>query len=139
MDKHNSKPKAKPLSASKKKPVSELVTHYVDQLAMALGQMIPTERTLLYVRALSDLTEQQLAHGFDKALKLFKPEFGKTFPAPAEIREWGFQWRSAEHAETRLLLDRGDKPPDWEPLDEGEFQEILKKSNLRSFPGGKRG
>lgn len=71
-----------------KKRELEFVSDCMLQLGTALNQEIPEERIALYIRALSDLSERQLAFGFERALKLFKPEFGKTFPAPSEIREW---------------------------------------------------
>lgn len=122
-----SKPGAKPSSASNAKRVSDSIKSYVDQLAMALGQVIPAERTLLYIRALSDLSEAQLAHGFEIALKHFKPEFGRVFPIPGEIREWALQWRPEPIRDTRRILDRGDKPPGWEPLKPGEVDELLRQ------------
>lgn len=93
--------------------------------------MIPGQRTALYVKALSDLTEKQLAFGFEQALKLFKPEFGKTFPLPAEIREWGFEWRPPEIQDSLHILDRGDKPPDWEQLKPGELEAMKAASKTR--------
>lgn len=126
-----SNPKAKASSENKKKPVSELVNSYVAQLAMALGVLIPTERSLLYIRALSDLTERQLAHGFEKALKYFKPDFGKTFPYPGELREWACEWRPATE-NTRLLLDRGDKPADWQPLTPGEIETMRREAAAKA-------
>lgn len=128
MSETNQKPEGKPSSANRKKLASELVTHYVEQLAMVLGQLIPPERIILYARALSDLTEKQLEHGFEKALKYFKPEYGKTFPAPAEIREWAYQWRAEAISDSQRILDRGDKPPDWEPLKAGELDEMRQRS-----------
>lgn len=127
-----SNPKAKPSSASKKNPAIESVSYYVDQLAMALGQVIPPERTVLYVRALSDLTEQQLAYGFEQALKLFAPQFGQTFPSPAQIREWGFQWRPQAITDSSHILDRGDKPHDWGPLKPGELEEMRREARKRA-------
>ena len=111
----NTKPDPNSLSVSKKNQASESVSYYVDQLAMALGQVIEPERELLYVKALEDLTANQLAFGFSQTLRLWKPEFGRTFPAPAEIREWAQQWRPQE-AKVKALLDRPDKPdPDETP------------------------
>lgn len=84
---------------------------------MALGRVIPAERTVKYVDALADLTEKQLTFGFAQALKLFKPEFGVDFPPPALIREWAEQYRPVDPiVETRKYLTRDDKPPTWEEL-----------------------
>ena len=100
---------------------------------MTLGQVIPAERIAMYALALADLTEKQLAHGFDQALKLFVPQFGQTFPAPAQLREWAFQARQdAAIVDTRRILDRGDKPPDWEPLKPGEADQILREARERA-------
>lgn len=99
------------------------MSYYVDQLAMGLGTEVPPERTVIFVHALAGLNESQLAHGFAEAVKHFKPQFGRTFPAPAEILEWAEQWRP-EEASSRRLLDRGDKPPDW-PEDPAERQGVI--------------
>jgi hypothetical protein len=91
--------------------------------------MIPPERIILYARALSDLSEKQLAHGFEKALKYFKPEFGKSFPTPAEIRAWAYEYRPVDVIQdSRHILDRGDKPPDWEPLEPGELEAMKQRA-----------
>jgi hypothetical protein len=83
-------------SGDRKKTYNELLAEYVSQLAMAMGQELPVERVTLYLKALHGLSETQLRHGFTIALERFKPDFGKTFPYPAEIREWGESWRPAE-------------------------------------------
>lgn len=71
----------------------------------------------MYIRALDDLTEKRLAFGFEQALKLWKPEYGKTFPTPGEIREYADGYQPVDPiAETRKYLNRADKPPDWEEL-----------------------
>jgi len=124
MPRENSKPKANNSSGDNKKKISDSIRYFVGQLAMALGQVIPAERILLYIRALSDLTESQLAHGFEKALKFFKPEFGRVFPTPAEIREWAYEWRPPVVDPSRAILDRGDKPPGWEQLQPGELDKM---------------
>lgn len=123
------KAKANASSGNSTKPGNERVTYYVEQLAMALGLAIPTERILLYVGALSDLTEKQLAFGFGKALRHFKPEYGRTFPSPAEIREWAYEWRPVID-ESKAILDRGDKPPDWEALSPEEIEAMRKRAGI---------
>ncbi len=118
------KPDPKNSSGSKKNRDSSRVTHFVEHLAMGLGQVIPAQRMLLYGRVLGDLTDMQLLHGFDHALKYFKPEYGRNFPFPAELREWALQYRPEPITDTRRILDRGDKPPGWEPLDDDDRSRI---------------
>jgi len=119
-----SKPGENSLSGDKKR---NLIVHYVAQLAMALGQTIPAERALLYVRALSDLTDKQLEHGFECALKYFRQEFGKVFPMPGDLREWALQWHPEPITDSSRILDRGDKPEDWEPMSKDEAREFIRK------------
>ncbi len=98
----------------RKRTHSESLTHYVLQLATIMGQELTTERLSLYVAALDSLSDKQVEFGFKKAIDLFKPEFGKVFPYPAEIRELAEQYQPVEIAiETQKLLDRPDKPTDW--------------------------
>lgn len=129
MEQQNSRMKAGANPSSENRKTS-LIGHYVAQLAMAMGQVIPAERVLLYVRALSDLTEPQLAFGFECALKYFKQEFGRMFPMPADIREWALRWQPEAITDSRRILDRGDKPADWVSKDDAKaFIESLRKPN----------
>jgi len=128
----DSKAKGKPSSVNNKSKMPELIKSFVGQLAMGLGVVIPAARTLLYIRALSDLTESQLAHGFEKALQYFKPEFGKTFPLPAEIREWAYEWRPQTIDPSRAILDRGAKPAGWEQLEPGELEQWQQEARERA-------
>ncbi len=76
--------------------------------------------------ALSDLSEKRIEFGFGEALKFWKPEFGKRFPVPAEIRDYAMQYQPVDPiAETRrLYLERGAKPADWEPVTEEDLAEF---------------
>jgi hypothetical protein len=131
----NEEPKQRPKRSSEDRlnPVTELVSYFVDQLALAFGQLVPPQRSVLYCHALADLSEKQLIFGFEKILKFWKPEFGKTFPSPAEIREWAVQWRP-EIAGNQKLLERGEKPPDWEPLSAEEIERLEREAGLRPVP-----
>lgn len=121
----NSKARLKVSSEKIVRKSSDSVAHYMGQLGIALGQAVTAERIGLYCRALSDLTDYQIAQGFEKALKFFKPEFGKAFPAPAEIREYALQFQQ-EHT-SRVLLERGDKPPGWEPVSPEELRAFVEE------------
>lgn len=100
-----------------KKTHEEHLLSCVLALSKGMGQELPLDRQVMYTEALSDLSEKQINFGFDLALKTFKPEFGKTFPYPAEIREWCERFIAADPiAETRKYLSRGDKPTDWEAI-----------------------
>jgi hypothetical protein len=85
-------------------------SHYCEQLAIVMGQEIPKERLLLYVNALSDLTEDQLKHGFDIALRDFHPGYGINFPYPAQLRRWCQEIPAVDLS--RAILERADKPDD---------------------------
>lgn len=137
MDNEQSRQRASSSSGGSERKISDSIRFFVGQLATALGQVIPAERVLLYIHALSDLTEKQLAHGFDQALKRFSAEFGKTFPLPADIREWAFEYRAVDPiAETRRLLARDDKPPDWEEL--GRHSGVTPEQTARWLEEGKQ-
>lgn len=127
MENKNTNQKAKPLSGNNAKPESESVSYFVDQLAMGLGRVIPPERIVLYIRALSGLTKVQLEHGFAVALREFVPEYGQDFPAPGLIRRWAEQ--APKDNPFRALLERGDKPADWEPLQPGELEAMRARAN----------
>lgn len=86
---------------------------------------------MLYCRALSDIGEAQLKFAFNEALK----HLGEYLPSIQQLRSYSEQWRPAQVQDSRRILERGDKPPDWEPLkgDEldamrREFREKLRKA-----------
>lgn len=94
----------------------------------------------MFCAALADLSEKRLQFGFGQVLKFWKPEFGKKFPAPAEIRDFAMQYVAVDPiAETRrIYLDRAEKPADWEPItdeDRAELQQKLADAmNARAMP-----
>lgn len=98
----------------------------MEQLAVGLGTTVSKEQGRMFVLALSDLSEKRIEFGFGEALKHWKPEFGKKFPVPAEIREYAEQYVHVDPiAETRrLYLEREAKPADWEPVTEEELTEF---------------
>ncbi len=114
------------LPGKTEKPAKLSVTHFVEQLATGLGTTVSKDQGRAFVLALSDLSEARIAFGFGEALKFWKPEFGKRFPAPAEIREYAMQYQPVDPiAETRrLYLERGAKPADWEPVTEEDLAEF---------------
>lgn len=108
-----------------------LIANCLAQLGTALGQTIPRERIVLYCLALSDIGEAQLKFAFNEALK----HLGEYLPSIQQLRSYSEQWRPAQVQDSRRILERGDKPPDWEPLkgDEldamrREFREKLRKA-----------
>lgn len=88
-------------------------SHFVDQLAMALGRKIPKERAVHYLQTLSDLTESQIEHGFTTARNKFVPGYGIDFPSPGQIREWCLEWKP--DLDARRILPAETKPEGWEP------------------------
>jgi hypothetical protein len=121
------KPKANSLSADNAKRAKNFVSYFLDQLALGLGQVVPAERLALYIHELSDLSEKQIAFGFAYALRHFKGEWGKPFPYPADLREWCERWRPEAVNDSRRILDRGDKPPDWEPMTAEEARDWIER------------
>jgi len=86
-----------------------------------LGQTIAAERVVLYCRALADIQEPQLLFAFEQALR----HLGEFLPSVQALRGFAESWRPPESAmDCRHILDRGDKPPDWEPLKPGELEEM---------------
>lgn len=137
MNSENSKPTDS--SESKTKKLQRLLLSYINQLAMALGVKMKAERSLLYVHALKDLNESQIIHGFELALKLFKPQYGQDFPSPAQFREWACEWRPEPMVrDARHILDRGDKPPDWEPVSAEDIEQLKEKVRLAAIEMAKR-
>src|SRR5439155_4357533 len=74
---------------------------------------------VLYAEALADLTTDEVQHGFRQALRLFKPEYGKTFPTPAELREWAEEAISPDENRKAALesdeIDPEKCPAGWTP------------------------
>lgn len=118
------------LSEKTKKQRNDCIVFSVTQLGMALGQKIPVERTSLYVEALNDIGLAALKYAFREALK----NLGTFLPTISELRQYASRW-TPEHdvmTETRRILDRGDKPPDWEPLKPGELEALLAEVKARA-------
>jgi hypothetical protein len=106
-----------------------LISNCLAQLGTALGQTIPPERILLYCRGLSDIGEAQLRHAFDQALKYL----GDFLPSIQQLRLYASQWQQQDVIQdSRHILDRGDKPPDWEPLQAGELERIRLEGKTRA-------
>lgn len=66
----------------------DLLEKCVPDLSLALAANLDEDRALAYVNALDDLSETQINHAFRRAVKSWKPAFGRTFPSPAELREY---------------------------------------------------
>ena len=64
------------------KAKSETLIENLSTLALAIGEPLSAERMVMYVRAMSDLSEQEIEYGFDRALKE-----SRFWPRPAELRE----------------------------------------------------
>ena len=105
---------------------SSLINNYLAHIGTALSQKPTSDMKGLFCVALADLTEGQIKFGFEQALKFWKPEYGKKFPAPAEIREYAERYVPVDPiAETRrLYLERQSKPEGWEPATEEELAEF---------------
>lgn len=78
------KPSALPVnSANARFERDDLIIENLTALALAIGEKLVPERQLMYVRVLSALSEQELDHGFARALKE-----AKFWPKPSELIEF---------------------------------------------------
>lgn len=90
-----------------------LINNCLAQLATAAGTEVTKERKALYCRALKDIGESQLKYAFEEALK----NLGQFLPSIEQIRTYSEQWKPVDPiAETRRILERDDKPTDWQAL-----------------------
>jgi hypothetical protein len=99
--------------------------------------VIPKDRVALYCRALQDIGETQLQYAFDLALM----HLGDFPPSVETIRNYSEQWQPRDViGDSRHILGRGDKPPDWEPLSAEEIRkftdDVLRES--RKLAMGRR-
>lgn len=65
-----------------------MITELITLLETALNTDHKHDRGPLFEEALSDMSEVQVTHAFRRAVKSWKPAFGRTFPSPAELREY---------------------------------------------------
>src|ERR1043166_4611130 len=108
-----------PEKTEKRRRSSLVISEHLTQLGTALGQKIPRERVALYCRALSDIGDAQLRYAFTQALE----NLGEFLPSIAQLRQYSSQWRPQDAIQdSRRILERGDKPADWEPLKPGEIE-----------------
>lgn len=57
-------------------------------MGLAFGVKLEEERIAAFIEALQDLSELQIKHAFKRAVKSWQPAYGRTFPSPAELREY---------------------------------------------------
>lgn len=69
---------------------------------MLIDQVVSNERLELYCKALEDLSEHQLSHAFERALR----EVGDFIPSVHQLRRWSEESRSSEADRTREILTR---------------------------------
>ena len=70
----------------------KLIALLISQLCKGLPVKPASETALFYLKALDDLSEKQLRHGFEQASR----HLGKFLPAISELREWSESWRPPE-------------------------------------------
>jgi len=82
------------------------------------------------VEGLNDISLPALKYAFREALK----NLGTFLPPISEIRQYASRWTPECEAirDTRRILDRGVKPPDWEPLEPGETERLLSEIKARA-------
>ena len=110
-------PKKQKESSSKR---DKLISTLIAEMQLAKGLEMEPNRIAIYIRELSDLTEYQIRHAFKIAMR-----DAKYIPQIAELREWAMQGRPLVD-ESRAILQRGDKPPGWEPLTATEITELTR-------------
>src|SRR5215510_7132807 len=97
----NTKPEAKAFNDASMSRTANLLLNYLQQLQTALGQLMPVERQKLYLRALADLTEDQLGGAFSYAVK-----HSKFIPTIAELREWALESTIVKHQKQAQMQNR---------------------------------
>lgn len=122
MERRKPTPKESPERIVKQR--NSLIANYMTQLATALGQTVTAERIALYCRGLADVGETQLRFAFGKALK----NLGDFLPSIQQLHVYAGEWRPPEIQDNRHILERGSKPPDWEPLKPGELEQMKENS-----------
>lgn len=88
---------------------NSLINNFLGQIGVALNQEITPQRRAIYCKALNDLSEAQLKHSFNEALRIL----GDKLPSILTIRTFAEQWRPAAETETQKILQRTGKPADW--------------------------
>ena len=116
--KNQSRQKEREKSSNK---AAQLISSLLIELQMAMNDKMESARIAIYCRELSDLTEYQIRHAFRVAMR-----DARYIPKIAELREWAMQGKSVID-DTRAILTRGDKPPDWDPISADEMAELKRK------------
>lgn len=109
-----------------KSSVRKLLGDLLPNLSLTLSANLDSDRVLAYVNALDDLSEMQINHAFKRAVKSWKPAFGRTFPSPAELREYAEELDSQPSHDHRISLEI-----DPENLPKGWSMEQWKLAKLR--------
>src|SRR5262245_53010146 len=125
------KPEAKASNDASTPRTPSLLANYLQQLQSALGQILPEERQKIYLRALADLSEDQLADAFRHAIL-----HCKFIPTIAELRDYTLDAAIVKHqkhtqTQTRALLGRTEKPDDWNFKLDDVWQEIEKRRDYQ--------
>ena len=120
--------------ASPADPRYALIASCLIQMGVGIGQEPSNERIALYCRALRDLSIESLKYAFDVRLRML----GHFLPSIDELRKAAEEWESSDHIpDARHLLERGDKPPGWEPMTKEEsaaFIAELKRQESHARP-----
>lgn len=111
----------------------ESLNEFMAQLQIALGVKLSEERLAIYLQRLGALSEQRMQYAFEKAADTFRPEYGRTFPSIAELRQWAGEWHPDTET-TKEILTRDDKPPDWIPLEELRKEIAKTNGGFKDFP-----
>lgn len=113
-----------------------LMGHHLTQLGTANRQEVTPEQVALYSEALSDIGDTQLNYAFRQALK----HLGEFLPSIQQLRTYAEQWRPVAIMDSKHILERPAKPPDWDPhfTIEDVRRELQAVDGLNRF-GGRRG
>lgn len=96
-----------------------LVIDCMETLAIAMNVELSQPRIQIYLRGLERLIEPQIRYAFDQALRECR-----FYPQVAELLAFAAQWHPPVIDNTTRILERPDKPDDWEQLDIDQMRAI---------------
>ena len=108
------------------KPINEMHSAFILELLLSISATftvrIPAETQTIYTQLLAPFPPAALQEGVDCVIRQWdKP---CMFPPPSFILE---RVSEAARMNVRAVLDRGDKPPNWEPLTAEEHADLFQK------------
>lgn len=120
----------KPIAPSK--PHRDSVLALIVKLASAMNVELSVLTQDVYYQKLVTLKLDVLARAIDRLIESWT--LPHVMPPIATILEYVgiVQAEGPRITDSRHILDRGDKPPDWEPLNPGEMEAMRKEAQRRT-------